>query len=1081
MLLLPVVKPPGVLFSNGPLALFSSFFKTIGFLINFLISFFRAIISLIFLILENLHWILLLIIIVFLSAFWFAGHKEITENVEQLYRVHIFPIWDEIIRPLFEELVSLWNNVICWFNALGLIGRLFGKGIILKTLRRCDNVDFFQTAYKFSEFLVATIQNTLVWFFTVNNLQSNFPGYIIFKTLSPVIEDFTEMLTCLCKDLKILWFWLGTIWKDDLLSCAFHQLINSIISIYQMVINFVISLIQLANDVIQNNGGFSDFIDALSTSIGGNSTSTYDFTLPSTTPTFEKINAFANIFGKFLDRSLQITLCVGSGVLDGDFSLNFNNTNTDLEFDKCMDSGVTKFNFFCILGPFVSILSRSLSAVFQLLIHTGVIFKNLSEKPPTDRYLLTEWIKLIDIVLDTIRFPPLKYDNAVRLQNPPIINGSNISSIVQPNAELYGEYSFPINITCNSTTTDRTIIPCAECDYVQDEDIETCLCRLASDLDRISVDFFGFKVFDGLICCLTGRIIRTGVSIVRPAIIFTTYLLNYDKLSEFVTDQNHFETIITELIGRPKELDGILECIHRLIVGFDSRLQCLGDLIILPIKSMGELVRMFFITVIRLSNDMLGTNEPGFFQYMCIGDVDNCIDLEDVFTPLRKQRDNDFLNFDFQRTEINSTAGLNQGNAWIDCFEYFVSFDFANQFLDPPLESLPDFSCGLVYGFRGTVGIVKFGVELFLSVLDSLGSVLDNTRPIRFTPIQYIACNSSNLCWNGPQIVSELQDYIKCPCKFLLAIEAFILYDSQKAVFCVCDYMDGIAQTGIFAIKATGTLVSAIAQLIECLRTGFPEPPCIGILGGRFGAAFDYYSETVDTIGFIVSGTGCIIGSLFRFNCLGTPSWPNVGSTCQGGTPAGTCAMNDRTRVLFFDVYRVLTVTVKFFIKLTKSLVGVAFEFGTSLLLSGFQITLSEFVLDILLALGDPVFGTAFSEIFVPPTPSPPTPNPLPTPTTSAPVPSPVPTPLPTPLPTPTPDPEDIDTEGLFQSVGLWVNCLVGPEGCSENPGEGGCFGNIFWRFGNLIRRIYKQLSYFISSFIGIIESITCNKTSNYQ
>jgi hypothetical protein len=989
--MLPTTTSPGTFESNGAVTLLLSPFKTLGYIIRLFILILKSFFNLLTLIFLNLHWILLGLILVTLTIFWFSGHKEITENVEFLWRCHIYPIWEEIVRPIFEMFVEFYEKLVCWYNAQGLINRLLSNRIILRTLRRCDNISIFEIILNFGDFLVELISKPLIWFFTVNNLESTFPGYSLFITTVPVVQEFEKILTCLCEDLRFLWLWLIRIWTDELLSCAFHQVVNFFVSIYQLVVNFVIDVIRLAADVFAAGGGFTEFIEALS---GGGEVG---FVLPSTTPTLERINAFANIMGRFLDNAIEITLCTGEGIIEG----NGNNTLADIKYEECIASDRLKFNFFCWIGPWVSLITRFETAIFQLGINSGTILSDLINKPAGNRYLLNNWILRVDYFLDTLRIPAPRFNYTLSLQNPTIIAGSGQSSIVQPNPQLYGDYTtIPINITCNATNTNRTIIPCEECNYVQDEDVETCLCKIAEDLDNITSGFFGFKIFDGLLCCLVGRSIRVVVEIARYIIVFVTYVFNYDRIGEFLTDQNHLEIIITELVGRPKVLEGILECVCRVMIGLDVRLQCLCDFFVRPIKAIAEVFRMFIITTVRLANDLVSTDEPGFFQYLCVSNPDNCIDLEDVFIHLRKPRDNIFPNTNFTYVPVNTSY---PDNAWVDCFCEIVSFQFANQFLDNPIEDLPDFCCGLLFGFRAMVEVVKFGIELILTVFDALGSVLDSNRTPTLTTIKYLACESIDLCWNGPEIVSDLEDMVQCPCQFLTSLEIFVS-PSQPVIFCLCDFIDGFSLTSINLLKFMGTGGSALAQLMDCLGTDFPNPPCISDLAARFLRTLDYLIEASDTLGLVVKGAGCVVGSIFRFDCVGTPFYPNAGFLCNGSATLGKCAPSDRTGVLFLDAYRFVTELLRFFIRLGKNLIELAFSIAISG--PGLPLSISELLRELLLSIGDPLFGTS----------------------------------------------GDPPTEGIFQSFGLWLNCILGPptDSCTNetDPNEGRCFGDLFWRLG---------------------------------
>ncbi len=973
---------------------------------------FLVLLRLLWLLLINLHWVVLLVSLWYFGALWLPHHKPITEAVEVVWRCTWFPIWIEDVRPLLEIIVDGLNEILCWWNAAGQLVRLFRAKTINKLIKQCAaGLDLYRLFFLGFELVRILLVNTLTWLFLGNALENSYPTQPFLFALCDFIEDISTVLSCLCGDLRPIFDWLERIFTSENLKCGLHQLFNAFISIIQLAFIFLIDVLRLILAVVFTGAGVSGIRDAFAGEDG-------ESIIPSTTVPLERFSATAVYTGEFLNDILQISICTVVSEVD---SMGNETLIPDL-YEQCLQLPTTRVDVFCILGPIVGGITRFIRLIIQLVFNIGRIGREFFTLPDGPRFLTDVWA--LDIFWDTMRDPPLQFNYTEFINNPPPVPGSNTSSIEQPNPALYGNYTIPIDITCNSTNTSITIIPCTECDRVQDLSIEDCLCRTAADLDEVVEPLIGFNLFDSTLCCILGKLIRVAVAFIKFAVDFIIHIIVIDRLPDFVTDQNNWETPFTELVGRPEELGGLLGCCRKLFDDIDERLKCICDIGVLLIKVVVELIRIVVIAIVRILNDIFATGQPGYFDYVCLS-TENCMDLEvAVFSYLRRPRVKEEFTVDFDYIPISETAIP----AWLDCFCELFNFAFINQFLPDPLDPLPDIWCGVDFFLRAAIELVKFIAQFVLSILETFATIFDPDRPFTLIFIQYLACDSETLCSNIPELISDLEDFVQCPCDFIEAIDDLI-NPMVLDIPCICDLLNGIAIGAVELLRALAVGAGAIIKLLDCIGTGFPEPECSDDLADRFKNFFEQLIIAIETVSLTFGGLGCVLGNIFQFDCLGTTFFiPPDYVTCTGGSGPGICAPADRLTRVFVDLFRLFAVILIFPINLLKNLVALAFDlFGLTTL----PISFSELLRDFLLTIGEPLFGD---------------------------------------------ESEDPPTSGLFQSVGLLLNCMVGPpsDECKAelDPAGGECFGDIFYVVGVNIRKVYTAFVNFITSFIGIIEAL---------
>ena len=1028
--------------SGNPTRLFKRAFGIIyvgAAIIQFVISVGLAVLRFFASLFSALPWIFLLGALFFLSQLFFTFGFPIIEELEFIWRCELEPFYPNFFRPFFAALVEIWKEV-CWWNLIGETQRLLSGKLIWDTLMHCEN------GFRFWDFIVDVMKSFVYlfktyfkWFFVGNPVDDQLPIYPWYQSVAVLGVDLGNMITCLCADLRILVELFTRIVVSNDLLCALHQFTNALLDVLQTIVRFLIDVIKLFFDmVITHPGDLNYLVMKLSGEIPG-------FTIPSVVTATERGAVGAYYLGQFLDDALQILICTGISEVEAQGDL----TMVDPLYAACIANNNTRADLFCWTGPLVGLAYRLERAVFQAIVNIPRILFELVTLPPGPRFLTDAWI--VDEVYDTVRFPPPKYDYSSSINAPTLIVGSNASRIVPLQPDLYGNYSDPFNVSCVDYNVSRFIVPCQNCSEVEQYDLEECLCFLSRDVDRLIFDILDFKILDGTLCCAAGKLLRVITAVVKFIQGLASHIIVFDRFSEFVTDQNNWNTPIDELVGPYYQIGGLLSCCARILDGFNPKLECLCTLIVNLVKPIVEVIRILLESVVAALNDLFNTGGLGFFDVACTTEP-TCFDLEvRVFQYLRRSRPNVINGTDPNYLDVYFPVNATAPPAWIDCFCDLISFQFLNQFLEHPVVHLPDFCCPLNTLFRFIVELVKFAVGLLFTVFETVASFF-RPGPVQLTFLGYLACDTVESCAPISEMLSDVKDFLGCECLFVQSLDDIV--NPKKINFpCLCDFFTAVANLVYDGLHGLALTAQTIVQLLDCITLGFPvgqdcgisDPMCVGSacdnrLLLRIEQLFlDFKTVTLD-LADIVGTIGCVIGLLFRFDCLGTryvspPDWP----VCSPGSSFGTCAMPDRLTRFFHDAFLVIIAIPGFVINIFKGLALVAFNFA----FTGFT-GLSDLVYQFLIALGNPFFGIpAHTD-----------------PNTGLPVPP---------------------TTGLFQSFCLLLNCLLGPAttACTNEAGpaigadgSSACIGDALCVIGNILRDLWAAIALLISSLIGVIEAL---------
>lgn len=1072
---------------------------------RFFFALFQLFTSIIGGIVANFKWVLLLLLIWSAAYLMLNNYQTVVSTLEYVNRCVLYEYWINYLREFLLMVRDLYNDAICWTNALGQLNRIINLNLLFNTLRKCDSgqpFDFYDFLRMSGRVVVRFISDTLRWSFSANLLYSAYPGYLPWQSIAnDVFPYVTQGMICLCEDARILFVWASRLFYNNELSCVGHQLTNAALSGFQTVVRFILDILYLILFTFFGGGTAQDVSDSLLGISGA------DVTIPnlSNTAGHERLNAAGVYLGRFLDTVFLVSYCT----VDSELNAGADVALAEANYAACVAIPENRPKLFCIVGIIVTGLDRAYRMQSGLLWHMPQILYETFVQPAGDRYLIDVWYeKKWQYFFDTIRDPLPIRNYSVSLHSPTVIAVPE-SSILWPDDILYGPAVKP---NCNFLNNTRFGVPCEQCPLVSEVDGETCACETADYLDGLTEPLTNITFWKPWICCGVPRYVRAGVAAADYFAGFLVHMLNIDRMPEFISDYNKYDIFFDEIAGRPEVVGGFLLCLQQAVLGFDSRLLCFANLIVKPFKALVETYRAIAFAAVALMNTIFDTALPGFPDFICLT-TPNCVRLENVFSHLRRPRGPAGYDPIFTRQEAETTATQ---PAFIDCVCFWIDFDMLEVFLDDPPSKIPRFCCFLDYFFRGyVVEQYKFFIELALASFETIVTVFDDDRPFTFVIIEWAACVSVEKCSSLNDLISDGEDFLNCPC--LVAVDLDEVLDTpaigQTNFFCLCNIAPAAVQNYISNVRATMTFSAATWQLIYCLGNGWPTPQCSTELHLRFKAGFEYLETAANAFSGTVGGIGCILGLPWvglEIDCLGTTfTWPTDYPTCStslntaygpGNVP---CTMSDRLSQLFFYFTKLLLTLYRFAVNRVELLIDIGF----SLLIGpGPETSISGAIVSFFLEVRDPLFGTTnkllsddFNTITTYPWPNYTGINLTEVETKEI-------------NDTATiltgwtykPPPSGIiygksfnysiiaglnETTGLFQAVGLTINCLLGPPtsgnlstcpgpllfASSVLDGTTGCFGDLLIAIANALRDVYTKIINFLGNGLKVLEYLFTN------
>jgi hypothetical protein len=891
------------------------------------------------------------------SYVFYNEYGVIASAVEHFQRCVLYPNWINWYGPLVQSVVGVYDYVICWTNALGQINRLLTGTLFVKIFESCPGVfDLFVWLKLMGEIVGDLIRNVTVWAFDLEPFEVTLPMWgLANRTLTELIPLTGAAFVCLCGDLQMLTTGISRVASSTDLPCLFHQFINVIIGYYQALVVFIFDMLTLIRTVIFG-GGTPATIKSLLTV---NGSTVQVLANLDNTAMLERVNSASVYLWRFLNFAFSSGYCTVVAQIDASGI----DANNEPVYQACMADPANRPQLFCIVGNLVAILDRCLRLAATLLWHLPQVLEEAQTQPAGPRWLIdTWWAQDWAIVFATIRDPPQLYNYSTSLNFPvplpPVVN-----PILFPNPDLYGP---DVIQDCDFFNNSVYVVPCAQCPEVEDLTVKVCLCATATSLDQLTQPLIGITIWGPTVCCFASNVLTLVADILNWSIGAVVHVINFDRLGAYVADQNGYDIIFNDLAGTPYVMGGVLDCVNQMLIGLDSRLESLSGMVTTVLKSIMEACRLAFVAGVRVANTIVGTGEPGFNDYICVTDFNNCVDLERTLLWLRKPRADTII---YDPTYAYSPILNFYPNEFIDWFCYFLDYQLFQAFTGTPAGPLPNICCIVDYIFRLIVEIGKMEARAIIGIYQTFAPILSFKPPVLINVLMW-GCTNTTTCNNFGAIISDLSDLLDCPCELLFEIESAIT-PGQDSFPCMCNILTGVAQSFTNIFRAGAVMASAAFQVVDCYENNDTASSNCGLgLSLRFESGFNDIYDSLDGFSLTAAGLGCLTGLPWVFiqrDCQGLRyTWPldyppcNISKNILGPGMV-PCTMSDRLQMIFYYVANLVATVIKFIVQLIQS----AIDEGLQIVLPGHVplptghmgscINIANFLLDVGVAL----FGNA--------------------------------------------------------------------------------------------------------------------------
>lgn len=803
---------------------------------------FKRIVQLIGLILVNLPTVILLGLFFAGGLIWFSYHDKILTKVDILLRCELLTWYNENWRDIVEVASQVWENVVCWTNALAHWNRFFTGTFLAKEFGACSAQSVESTGgfwLTFGTLLLALSEDMKVLlFWVVSGLFVDvLPLYNLFHNLLPWFTQLQILLTCICNDLRPVLDIVVRLISDNALNCTLHYYGNSFLTLVQQIFSYGWHFTLQLFALIFGGGTFDELVNLFFREVTS-------LALPDLTFATERAYAGALNLGTYFDNFLLILACTISSEIQG----NLDTSIIYPAYDSCYNNKVyrvpvfnTAFTLWAILifpsYNFPATLSvTSLLSGFTFMFSPGYRVWNLvyslivnwfRELDPTQNFLIES--QLFDRVLDTIRDPSPRMNTTSTIWSYPPNNQSkygefdiglpdyiNETQIDLNAAALYGANfngGFPLNLngmpSCFGqyrSYDNSTSVPCLECGTYGNFSLQYRLCDLGQKLDELLFGQTGVplmfggvqrQLFQPLFCCLVGRSLRIGVAAANYPLSFVRY---WTDLLRFLEDDRWIQTFFDEVGGEQNKFGGLIQCVYNFFVfTLEPRLKCIAGLVAYPSKSLSELARSILVLLPRSVATIRGsssTQTQNLGTYLCL-DSNNkdCFGVESAIQWLRSARTYPVVNATIQfNATVIYTPIVNNTNipeTFTDCACNVLNLKFISDFAGFDILGGIDICCGVKYIIRAGAEALKFVVHLVVILSQTFFGYVNGTEGSTFLLLEWIACSPANLepigtvtgnnfyCSNIINIASDLQDFGGCPCVFFLDINVLILSSSS--------------------------------------------------------------------------------------------------------------------------------------------------------------------------------------------------------------------------------------------------------------------------------------------------------------
>ena len=198
-----------------------------------------------------LPWLIFAIVVTLLMVPWVQYHDEIIEEVEHAMRGVVYPAWRDVGVPIANFIRSIWNPLICWWNAANWWFYGIIREVIYPTLLDCNNLK--AVFVSLGEFVLAVLKDFVVdYFFAMEFYNGPADFTNICNKWIAFWNEWMTLYSCACNDLSILMMDLPIIpsvffsaqWADPQTWCAVSNLVNAASEMFGVLLKLVTQLLQ---------------------------------------------------------------------------------------------------------------------------------------------------------------------------------------------------------------------------------------------------------------------------------------------------------------------------------------------------------------------------------------------------------------------------------------------------------------------------------------------------------------------------------------------------------------------------------------------------------------------------------------------------------------------------------------------------------------------------------------------------------------------------------------------------------------------------------------------------------------------
>lgn len=668
------------------------------------------------------------------------------------------------------------------------------------------------------------------------------------------------------------------------------------------------------------------------------------------------------------------------------------------------------------------------------------------------------------------------------------------TQLMENTALLYGYYNLTLptcNITYHSFKPNQTFVPCDECQIVANVSFEYRMCKLGHQIDYLLFNLTGStplsngqqrRLFQTLLCGLIPKLFRVVGAIVNWPMNF---IRNWNELGTFLRQDQWWHAIFDEFGGQENVLGGFLKAVQDLFVfTFDPKLEMVINIFVLPAKSLSEAGRTFTLLFPRTVGTILGPGpQPTTFNtstpvttgplsgldqtlttYLCADTSSpTCAKVETIFQWLRVPRQypvslsNYTMEFNVTTAyrpllPINSSFVI-VNNTFVDNVANVVNLKFISLFVGYDVLEGFDLSCGLIYLLRAASETGKFIITFIIIALETLNNYINQTSTDSnmFLLLEWIVCARNDLtfnynigqsppsnfyCSNVVDLLSDLEDFLKCPCVFFLDIEVISGSTNNSGgitLNCLCNFTTALVSVIMALIRAALSFIYGIIKIASCLIKNSPAPftdqDCEDELSNRFIESFNFLDLTFDYLVDLFGSLGCILGNIFGI----TSGGKCIGGllTCDSPQPP-ECTSSYYLALAFTDLAGIVANILQIPIDLVINLLQTTLLGNT---LTGFPTSFVQFLSDIVLNVAVGLWGDQ----------------------TASPAPS----------------------DGFLQHLGFFLTCTFGPANC-DLTGPASCTGYLLIQIGNNLRQYFTLIYCTVFNLLFFIETLIFGTRSTY-